>query len=47
MYLVKREVFATSVEKAITSKGKIYSIELADDKFQIKKKPDVGFTKKK
>lgn len=44
MYLVKREVIATSMAKAIVGRGKVYEITLADDKFQPKDpSPRVGF----
>lgn len=32
MYLVKREIMATSITKAMKLPGKIYSIELADER---------------
>lgn len=46
MWIVKREVLATSLIKAATGKGKVYSIEEADEKFQPEKKKKVGFNKK-
>ena len=47
MYLVKREVMATSIEKAMKEKGRIYCIELVEDKFQPQEvKPILGFNKK-
>lgn len=32
MYLVKREVIATSVKAALTAPGHVYEISLADEK---------------
>jgi len=32
MYLVKREIIATSIEKALKGKGHIYEIVLAEEK---------------
>lgn len=32
MYLVKREVIATTVEKALKAKGHVYEVTLADEK---------------
>ena len=32
MYLVKREVYATSVEAAIHKPGKVYEVQLAEEK---------------
>lgn len=47
MYLVKREVIATSIEKAIHGKGIIYEVTLADEKsWPDEKKKAVGFRKK-
>lgn len=48
MYLVKREVMATSIERAAHERGIIYEITMAGKEFQ----PDesdkkVGFKKKK
>lgn len=44
MYLVKREVLATTIKEAMNAKGKIYAIELADDKFQPPPPPqEAGF----
>lgn len=34
MWIVKREVFATTIEKAMTAKGRVYAIEIADDRYQ-------------
>ena len=47
MWIVKREVLATTIEKAIHAKGRVYGVEEADDKFQPeeKKKP-ASFGKK-
>lgn len=48
LYLVKREVLATSLAKALISKGHVYEIMLAEDKFQPEnKKESLGFKKKK
>ncbi len=48
MYLVKREVIATSVEQAIRSKGRVYCVELAEEKdWGIKPKKPLGFIPKK
>ncbi len=44
MYLVKREVFAASLERAIVSRGVVYEVSLADEKFQpVPKKKKLGF----
>ena len=46
LYLVKREVYATSIEQALKQKGKVYEVSLAEDKFQpVVEKPIVGFEK--
>lgn len=37
LFLVKREVYADSIEKALSTKGKIYEILLADERFQPEK----------
>lgn len=48
LYLVKREVLATSVIQALRLPGKVYEIQLAEDKFQPEpKKGTPGFDKKK
>lgn len=49
LYLVYREVMATSVERATKGKGIVYSVQLADDKSQPDppKKTSLGFTTKK
>ena len=47
MYIVKREVLATSIEKALTAKGHIFEVVIADDKYQPEDKKDIGFKKKK
>lgn len=50
MYLVKREVMARNIEEAMKNDGEIYSIELADSRFQPeekKQKPIIGFSKDK
>lgn len=46
LYLVKREVWATNIKTAMISKGSIYSVELADDKFQPLTDKPIGFKKK-
>lgn len=47
MWIVKREVLATTIEKAIHTKGRVYEILEADDKFQAENKPNkTGFKKK-
>ena len=43
MYLVKREVIANNIREAMNGKGKIYCVELAEDKFQENIK--IGFDK--
>lgn len=43
MYLVKREVIATSIEKALKAKGHIYEIILAEEKEWPEEKNKVGF----
>lgn len=46
LYLVKREVLATSVEKALKGKGSVYEIILAGDEFQPKpENKKLGFKK--
>ena len=47
LFYVRREVWAPSIEKAMTGKGKIYSIEEAEEAKQIKEKPVTGFNTKK
>lgn len=49
LYLVKREVIATSIQKAMTNKGTIYSIEVTEEKSwpEQKKKEKLGFENKK
>ncbi len=37
LYLVKREVLATSLQQAIRGRGTVYEITTADDKFQPEK----------
>ena len=34
MYLVKKEVWAESIEKAVRGKGRIYCVEMADNSYQ-------------
>ncbi len=49
MYLVKREVYAQNIKEAMHKDGEIYSIELAEEKFQDKNSETtevVGFIKK-
>ena len=43
LYLVKREVYAYSIKEAVKEDGEIYEIQLADERFQDKKNPNVGF----
>lgn len=44
MYIVKREVLARSIKDAVTAKGIVYEVSLADEKFQPdSKKPIKGF----
>ena len=46
LYLVKREVYATSFKSALSTKGKIYEVQEAEGKFQPEIiKEDVGFKK--
>ncbi len=45
LYIVKKEVFATSIEKAATAKGHVFAIELAADAFQPENKKSPGFKK--
>ena len=49
LYLVKREVVATSLKSALTRPGHVYEIVLADEKNwpEQKKKNKLGFSKKK
>lgn len=48
MYLVSREVLATSIERAIHTKGKVYEIRMAKDEFQPQpKKGKPGFNGRK
>jgi hypothetical protein len=47
LYLVSREVMASSIRDAISSKGKVYRVELAEDKFQPEEdKKLAGFSSK-
>lgn len=47
LYLVKREVLATSVENALKGRGVVYEVQLAADNQQPDKKaPKIGFKKK-
>ena len=43
MYLVRREVMAKNIREAMYKTGKIYSIELAEEKFQPEDQKSVGF----
>lgn len=47
LYLVKREVIATSLAKALTASGHVYEIVLAEEKSwpENKKKDKLGFKK--
>lgn len=50
IYLVYREVVASSFTDAIRQKGEIYQVSLADDNSQLKlleKKSKLGFPRKK
>lgn len=48
LYLVKREVLATSIKNAMTAKGIIYEIQTVDDKSQPSlEKKQIGFKKNK
>lgn len=48
MYLVKREVMANNISQAMRLPGKIYSVEIAEEKFQPDPVPPqpAGFAKK-
>ena len=48
LWIVKREVLATTVEKAIhASRGRIYGVEEADEKYQPQESgKKIGFKKK-
>ena len=47
LYLVCREVYATSLEKALRTKGIIYDVRQAEDKLQPpEEKPKLGFNQK-
>ena len=44
LFFVKREVFATTIEQAMTGKGIVYEIQTADEKYQPKEeKTLIGF----
>ncbi len=46
LYLVKREVLATSVAQALIARGEIYEVSLAADNLQpVIKKKSLGFMK--
>ena len=48
MYLVKYEVIATSIEKALKTRGHIYEVTLANEKdWPVEKKPKLGFKQNK
>lgn len=47
MWIVKREVLATSLVKAATSQGRIYEITEAAKEFQPDKKKIIGYKNKK
>ena len=46
LFIVRKEVYATSIEKAIYAKGKTVYVELAKDEFQPEIKKKLGFKKK-
>lgn len=46
LYLVKREVYAISIEKAYRAKGTVYEIQLAADNLQPDDKKPAGFKSK-
>lgn len=43
MYFVKREVVASTITEAMKAKGKIYAIELSDEKMWPEDKANIGF----
>lgn len=45
LYLVKREVKATSLRAALGAKGRIYSVVEVDESQQPSDKPPIGFKK--
>ncbi len=48
LYLVKREVLATDINKAMIARGTIYEVALAEDKSQPENiLPPLGFKSKK
>lgn len=47
MYLVKKEVMAHNMKEALTKDGNVYSVELADEKYQPEDKVQPGFINKK
>ena len=47
LYLVKYEVIATSIERAIKTRGRIYEISEADEKMWPVEPKKVGFINKK
>lgn len=49
LYLVSREVLASNIREAINKKGVVYSVTIAEDKYQpenSEKKDKIGFIKK-
>lgn len=46
LYLVKYEVRANSISEALKTRGVVYGIELADDKYQPETTKKLGFKKK-
>lgn len=45
MYLVKYEVIATSLKRAMRTKGVVYEVVVAEEKFWPEEKKKVGFKK--
>lgn len=46
MYIVKREVLARNIKEAMTNKGVVYGVEIADEKYQPEYKMKMGLLKK-
>lgn len=47
LFIVRKEVLATSIEKAVHGRGKTVYVELADEKFQpVPVKKSLGFKNK-
>lgn len=46
MYFVKREVIATTLDKAIKGRGEIYEVVVADEKYWPEIKEKLGYNKK-